>query len=265
MADVKVSALPGNPPIKVLQISNEKLYTNLIRKGYEIASQFTVFRNKYPNKIPMTLSPDKNCAWCMAGPLETTPREIQRFTEEDIKKTTSMHCAYYVEQEVLGLDIGVDSHLYGEFLEQIKEINRFVLTTESADKPADPTRQGLYIVFNCPKSLSEKICAHIKEHYSEYLYLVLDIKKQIVLDSKDSGDEDSPFIVDGQIDDMADAGTYDNFPDKWLPEFKQLFEGEDKLVEVVIEDTKKERRDLYKVLLNILEKIAKDETKDPKS
>jgi len=64
---------------------------------------------------------------------------------------------------------------------------------------------------------------------------------------------------------MADAGTYDNFPDKWLPEFKQLFEGEDKLVEVVIEDTKKERRDLYKVLLNILEKIAKDETKDPKS
>ena len=231
------------------------LFTQAVQRSYQCMSNFEKFRKKYPKEIKYERCDTDNCPWCY--------RDLtiwkHNFTEADLKKAGSYSCKYDIEEEMYDLNhSGIEPCLFGQYLTDMVEMNKYVVTTESTCWPDQTIHEDdvnpMYVRFNVPMSLALKICSFIDEKYPEYLYGIVDTVEKKAIGAKSS--YEGIFYVDKLIDRWVEHGSY--FP--WT-DMDQLFEGEDRLVEVMIEDSDYERRDLYSNLLGVLKNVCPNRLK----
>ena len=134
---------------------------------------------------------------------------------------------------------GADSRsLYGEFLEDMTSINKYVFTTSSTNFPFDINFNPMFIGFYTLKNIALKV----KEK------LISD--ENISMISGKEMSEETIYKRIGNVE-IIEEGVHE-YP-KNMSQFTHLFNDEkDPLVYMEIEDTMKQRRNLYKKVLDSL-------------
>jgi hypothetical protein len=169
------------------------------------------------------------CIWCKM-------EKRNGFVEEDIKKKCGEICTFNVTcAYILPRATAYEPHLYGKYLDQIIELNDYVITTSSTNEPHDEKFQNMFIEMYIMPNEVEKIIKFCKD--KGYLYTCIVDNKLV----------DSKFIPEAKhfiTTEIAESklmlydypGTYDNVNDKFFIE-KPAF--------ISIEDPVMENRDLY--------------------
>lgn len=209
---------------------------------------FENFRQKYPDKLPVRCMQSK-CAFCRFADY---PYHI--FIKEELYTAGNAMCNYKMQENYSAVNVNhTGIWFFGKALSELKELNKYVITVENHEDPSDP-RDEMYLMFYARKSLALKVTNHFKELSPDYSYLIFDDVKKVCVDSRLSK-------LDRSYVNIMAKETGSHFPNRWREEMESLFEGEDKLVKVVISDDKLERRDLNKNVLEFLEKNCEDLTK----
>jgi hypothetical protein len=142
---------------------------------------------------------------------------------------------------------GVETSLTGEFYEQILELNKYVYTTSSTNRPKDPTFQEMFVGFYVQRSVALKLAEFLdtKGKFNYYSCYENNDNKIIIENKKNTKSfTDIMMHCEGTI--------YTEFP-KALEDigmFTHLFSDADPVVYMNIEDPVIEHRDLYRVLLD---------------
>jgi hypothetical protein len=224
------------------------LYAQAVKKSHWHVSQYEKFRKTYPDEFLHVLC--QTCVFCKG-------REL---TLDDIMTTKNTFCRYQIEKKITGINpTKISPCVFGKYLAELKDVNRYVmvaLSTPFPHLPIDKDKQPnqMFITFCMPKNESNELCQMIKQLYPDYLYLVVCLKKQMIINCRITGQDDSDSVVD-IVAEMVCKKTYESEVSKqeWFKPFRKLLD--DDLVEVTIEDPNHERRDLYHNVSNLLNLI----------
>ena len=220
-------------------------YEDLLRRGQEQFQHYEEVRDGFPPRVNCYCEHDRDdagdlCAWC-AG------------KEAGVDHTTHPECPWCLFHLLMSVnDTGIEPCLKGKHLATIRKLNRYMYTVASTNRPCDEKYQHMFVGCYVPQSLADMICAHFtaREEWHQYLFLVYDPKTQKVTRAKTSGE---PRLVDVHID-LHLRGVFPNkFPDCLQKTMAPLFDADDRLVYMLIEDPVQERRTLYEELLSLFE------------
>jgi hypothetical protein len=168
------------------------------------------------------------------------------FIEDDIKKTCSEMCTFRVTcNYILPYATNYEPHLYGKYLDQMIELNGYVITTSSTNEPHDDKFQNMFIEIYCEESMIEKIIKFCKDE--GYYYTCIYNKKMgdFNIDSKRKDFITTEIAESKEL--LYDfPGTYGKVDDNYFI---------DKLAFITIEDGNIENRDLYAKLNNMFKKL----------
>lgn len=176
------------------------------------------------------------CIWCKM-------QKYSGFEEDDIKRTCSIFCAFRVScAYILPYATCYEPSLYGKYLDQIIELNNYVVTTSSTNEPYDNKFQNMFVEMYCKKCDIEKILSFCKKE--GYLYTCISDRKLV----ESNVNFDRKDFVTTEIAESKELlydfpGTYDGVNDNFFI---------DKLAFITIEDKKIENRDLYVKLMSVL-------------
>jgi hypothetical protein len=203
-------------------------YQLLLSKGYDFMSKFEIFRKGYPNddmNFYIGTCPYRSlCVWCKWG-------KRTKFIERDIMSTESLWCHYCVNYELKfpkSTNIGPD--LRGNFLVDIKKLNKYILTTSSTSLPHNYEFQEMYITFYTTRKIADFLYNNFVIN-DGYTCIIYDNKSKELLCNSDL--EKKEVLKDYYGDYGTDLNTFiDN-----------------ELCCMTIKDNEIDRRTLYYMLL----------------
>ena len=196
-------------------------FQELLRLGREQLRTYQKIRSQFP--IPFVYGEEcpPICPWCKLGKRSW---DGHIFTEDDLIPGIKDWCRFCIMTEI-GLKncTGIEPNLIGEHFNQILEMNNYVYTTASTNYPDVPYfgKNKMFLFFYAPKSLCQKITAHFGEGY--------------------------------QVVEETSGQNY--IPNELVEQTKHLFEGDDPLIHLVLQDEIYERRTLYIVFNEFLKTI----------
>lgn len=138
----------------------------LLEESYNLFKVYEQFRSCYPKVISQEFCPsDSKCVWCKQG-------KRKDFKINDLETTKSMFCHYFVNWMLTDPQRKKGSIYFEPFLnessiKELKELNKFVITTEfSCYDPDD--NLSISIITN--KEMVDKLVKslHIDEYKIEY-------------------------------------------------------------------------------------------------
>ena len=256
-------------------------FNDLLKIGQNDLKQFEMIRKRWYDNF--NINPDiskvvkvdgccdkKDCSWCTKG-------KRSNFTDED--KGCSNWCLFCMNcDKFLKYQTGLEPTLYGIYFDQIYSLNKYVYTVTSTNSPND--KNEMFIYFYLPKSKAISLCKYFKD--KEYYYYTCYDRKYNLIDYKCdipiiNIDKDTKIIFKPQsicINNIEYQWPYTdlfllinkqhcsniNFEKTmiWeIPKEFDLYENDDPIVYIELNDYLVDRRNLYEVLLNYLEMIYK--------
>ena len=226
------------------------LFTQAVRKSYRNLCQYEKVRKTYPDEFKETFCRKTTCVWC-------TGKEL---TLDDIMTTKDHYCRYQIERKITGINpINMTPCIYGKKLAELKEINKFVIVGLSTPQPHlvlnnEGHENNMFVTFCLSRQNALDLCQIIKAQYPDYLYLAIDLKKRVIIEGGITDEKESDLMVDILVD-MMKEGKYQTEVAKqeWFKPFNSLID--DDLVEMTVEDLDHKRRNLYEVLLGLMNKL----------
>jgi hypothetical protein len=168
------------------------------------------------------------------------PPELTQPQQEELRKEIF---------EIKESTTAFETCMRGEFLDQLLEINRWVYTTSSTNHPHEINNPygnpNFFLCFYVLENLGELIFQEfLKLDENEYDFIMMDMalkcKYRVSPQSKLEN------LTTELLKNKQSAHEFD------IRHLEKLYSGENKLVLITIDDNKQDRKDLYKVVLNIL-------------
>ena len=233
-----------------------ELYTDAVRDSHRLMTEYETFRKKYPDEIyPEERCLSDTCTWRKYG-----KDPMHKFTEKDLQSTQTIRCQYSIEKRMRFNHHRIETRLYGSQLAEIKEINKFVVTHHGIGHSYKKIKIGwtqekspMFIRFSVPLISAIKICQAINKF--DYSYAIIDIGPRKVIKIKDDTLCKYTFVFKISVLEQKDNIR------RWYDGFRELFVGDNRLVEVVIEDINLKKKDLYQNVLGILKVVCVDQTR----
>jgi hypothetical protein len=189
-------------------------YSQLLQIGREQLLKFKEIRKKFEGTTSLSCT--------CSGIYDQNGKECvwsigqrENFKPEDTSGCSWCRFAIMTSRD-LEYDTGMEPFMVGEYFDQIFKLNDYVYSTASTNYPGAGLTQ-MFIFFYAPKSLCQRILEYFTSNEHECLI----------------EDDFKNFVPNGL-------------------EINHLFEGDDPLVNMTIEDKIKERRTLYLDLLSFL-------------
>lgn len=195
----------------------KKQYKNLLAESREFLTNWKNFRDQYPE-------------------------DLLGFS----KRSEEKKYADFFENNKILWGGAVEADLSGRFIDQLINLNRYIATTSSTNKPHDREIQEFFVEFYCTREIADKIVRGIKESELEYNYVFFDNSTEY----SESGftntkidnlckDVVEEIFKEGRIHDDASSKQHRVF-------------AETRLVHMFVEDTDISRDDMYVRLYEIL-------------
>jgi hypothetical protein len=233
---------------------------DFIKRGHQAMLDYQALRAKFSERMTESRCWHSDyfdityCAWCKTRP------EGYQYTEEDVKQCAekgSDWCNLQMQAYLKNLNINqTDCSFSGDYLKQLVELSNYVFPIWNN---YDPYQENTMIfVFFAPMSVAKKITINFNE---QYIYMIHDFRTKIRLSNW--AEQEHPNFG-GYVATWArmKSGVIEaRFPKQWREEMNKLFEQEDSLTYVILEDPQEKRKDLFQVLLKYFQENHEDYTK----
>lgn len=223
------------------------MYQIILDKSYDTLTMFEEFRKLYPLKDTENFQngkycANKHCAWCGQCKRE-------KFDEADLESVCCLNCHYCVNMTLKLPNVtGFEFEFIGKQFYEIKELNKYIITTASANYPDDPTFQEMFLMFYTTNELAISLLKYINTLDLDYDYVYYNKKANFctqrinLMDIMRSWNEGEIWSPDTHLCDYF--GDYG-------PKLNTFIEKE--LVFIYMIDNCKTRRTLNSVLLGFFE------------
>jgi hypothetical protein len=226
-----------------MTLRNVSKYEEILQKTRDFLIKYENIRKQYGDQV---MAETKcQCAWCKDGKREN-------INYDDLKTADCDWCKFCMQCEIENPDAsGIEPSLTGKFLDQIKELNEYVITCSSTNEPHDYKLQPMFLSFYTTPELCKKIISNMEGKEDEfYQYVTFDTfsdsfsfklckNRRKLLSQETIVDEDLTIYAKHKNISDGHGTTYDLYM-------------KDNLVYLDIEDTFQERRNLYEVILKCI-------------
>ena len=134
------------------------MYLNLLRMSRDNFSKYEEIRNLYSedyNKFNVNDDIQNNCPWCEIG-------KRTNFTDVDLETACSDWCHLCINKRInLKNTTGFEPCLVGEYLDDIKDLNNFILTSSSTNEPDNPEFQSMFVQFYTTRDIADLLSKYI--------------------------------------------------------------------------------------------------------
>jgi hypothetical protein len=221
------------------------IYKEILEHATSCLDKYNNIRSNYP-LILSTADEKRNgfCPWCTQG-------KRSDFAISDLDLTDSDWCRFCIECSIKNPESsGIEPSLIGEYFEQIRSLNKYIITTSSTNDPYNPEFQPMFIMFYTTYDISRRIISYIKQLDEYYQYLLynsnMGICKSKISNNYTKLFDTAPTLVEEYLDEYNTTGsiTHDYFSNKYNDYIHTNY------TLVIIEDANQRRRTLYSILLS---------------